>query len=160
MLDASVAQLVERVTCNHQVGGSNPPRGLKFFVQSPFYKDYYNQQNSIFYVSNTFQITLCQSRFCFGTELYVSNNLLLPAEFSCVRCWRNLFETFSPTPKQGFFALMFQITLALRRKQRFSGSGKRRTKRKKRENQGCELFTAGISEPPLLFLFLKEVKAK
>jgi len=84
--------------------------------------------------------------------------LLLSTEFSFVRCWRNLFETFSPAPKPGFFALTLQITPLLRRKRRFTGLEKRCTKPEKRKDRNRGYSAAGNSELPLLFLFLKEVK--
>ncbi len=35
-LHAGVAQLVEQLICNQQVGGSSPSTSSTFFVQSPF----------------------------------------------------------------------------------------------------------------------------
>ena len=138
----------------------SPPEALNSLFRALFTKIVAIRKTAFFYVSATFQITPYQSRFCFVTELYVSNNTLLSAESSFTRCGENPFETFSPAPKPGFFALTFQITLALRRKQRLPGSGKRRTKREKRKNGNRERPAAGITELPLLFLSLKEVKGE
>ena len=124
--------------------GSNPGRGIKLEVQSLFYKDYCNQQRSIFYVSNTFQITLYQSRSYFGTEFYVSNSLLLLTRFSLLLYRKNLFETCF-LPENCCNAFTFHIAGVSCSKLKVSGLRKCHLKHKNENNPDCRRFIAVIS---------------